>query len=300
VDVGGTKIAAGVVTFPDGRVQARRRAATAPARGGEAVLAEVLALVADLRADAHALGLSVQAIGVGVCELVDPAGQVMSAQTVAWRGLPVLARLSVQRPAVVEADVRAAALGEALFGQGRRRRCFLYVTAGTGISSCLVLDGQPFAGARGASGTMASSPVGLPCAACGCVSERTVEEIATGPALVARYNERHPGAAQTAEDVLAAAARGDPTALYIIRSAGQALGGAIGALVNVLDPEAVVVGGGLGLSGGLYWEAVTASIRRHIWSDVHRDLPVLPAQTGLDAGLLGAAAAAWRRVRPRE
>jgi glucokinase len=70
-----------------------------------------------------------------------------------------------------------------------------------------------------------------------------------------------------------------------------------GWLTNVLDPEAIVVGGGLGLSDGLYWESFITSTRRHIWSGVHRELPIVHAATGMDAGLIGAAAAAWRQLR---
>jgi glucokinase len=194
----------------------------------------------------------------------------------------------------IEADVRAAALAEAIFGAGKPFEQFLYVTVGTGISCCLVLEGKPFTGARGAAGTMASSPVSVACELCGHVSRRTLEEIASGPALVARLNQRRLGSATSGEDVLAAAAAGQTNAVEIVRSAGVALGTTVGLLVNVLDPEAIVIGGGLGLSIGLYWETFITAVRRHIWSDVHRDLPIVRAGTGLDAGLIGAAAVAWK------
>src|SRR5207249_2171327 len=127
---------------------------------------------------------------------------------------------------------------------------------------------------------------------------RTLEEIASGPALVARFNQRRPGAAKNGPDVLAAAAAGNSDSLEVLRSAGEAVGSAVGFLVNVLDPEAVIVGGGLGLSAGSYWESFTASTRRHIWSKINRDLPILQASTGQAAGILGAAAA-WKRRSDR-
>ncbi|MCU1246986.1 MAG: hypothetical protein JWQ49_15 [Edaphobacter sp.] len=68
----------------------------------------------------------------------------------------------------------------------------------------------------------------------------------------------------------------------------------VGFLVNVLDPETVIVGGGLGLSGGMYWDSFVASIRRHIWSDISRTLPAIPATLGNDAGVIGAAAGVWK------
>jgi glucokinase len=93
---------------------------------------------------------------------------------------------------------------------------------------------------------------------------------------------------------LAAAAVGDAQAVHVVTSAGRALASSVGLLINVLDPQAVIIGGGLGLSGGLYWDSFVASLPRHIWSEVHRDLPILRAATGVNAGLLGAAAACWR------
>jgi glucokinase len=92
--------------------------------------------------------------------------------------------------------------------------------------------------------------------------------------------------------VLAAAAAGNAEALEVATTAGAALGAAVGQLVNVLDPDAVVVGGGLGLSEGAYWTSFCTATRRHIWSAVHRDLQILHAATGEDAGLIGAAATA--------
>jgi glucokinase len=293
IDVGGTKTAAGLVAFPEGRVLERRTIPTGARRGGEAVLEEVLRLGEELAAWARRASLPVGAVGLGICELVDVSGRVASGNCVDWRGLPARERLSSIAPATIEADVRAAALAEAMFGAGRPFGSFIHVTAGTGISSCLVLGGKPFAGARGLAGTMASSP--LPAASAGPAAGRapTLEEIAAGPAIAARYNERSGARLESARDVVAAAESGDAAAIEVVRSAAEALGAGIGWLVNVLDPEAVVIGGGLGLSGGIHRETLIASARRHIWSEVHRDLPILPAATGTDAGVIGAAAAAW-------
>lgn len=297
VDVGGTKIAAGIVTLPKGEVQARRQILTAPARGGEAVFVEVLRLCEELMAVARSQDQRVDGIGIGICELVDLAGNVASENCVAWKSVPVRERLSKLALTVIEADVRAAALAEATFGAGKSFKQFLFVTVGTGISCCLVLDGQPFTGAHGATGTMASSALSIACEQCGHVNHRTLEEIASGPALVARYHQRHPAGADNGPAVLAAAVAGDSEAANLVHSAGEALGSTVGLLVNVLDPEAVVVGGGLGLSEGPYWESFLASTRRHIWSEVHRSLPIVRAATGPDAGLVGAAAAAWQSNR---
>jgi glucokinase len=296
LDVGGTKVAAGLVTFPEARVRLRRTIPTEPRRGGAAVLAEVLRLAEDLLVEARAAGLSAEAVGLGLCELVSPAGRVLSGQSLDWRDLPVRERFAALAPFTLEADARAAARAEAAFGAGRGLRQFLYVTVGTGIASCLVLDGEPFTGTRGATGTLASAPWNRACEHCGHLSETSLEEFAGGPGLVRRLNQRRPGGARTGQDVLAAAASGDPPALEVVRTGAAALGSAVALLVNVLDPQAVIIGGGLGARDGPYWETLVPAIRRHIWSPVHRELPVLRAATGVDAGVIGAAAAAWART----
>jgi len=294
LDVGGTKIAGGVVALDHGRVVQRRVIATQPERGGAVVLADALALAQALCGDADALGVAVQGIGVGVPELVDLAGAITSGHAVEWRGMPVRERFNRLGASVIESDVRAHALAEARFGAGRAFRLFAFVTVGTGISCCLVQDGVPYAGAQGNALILASSPLTTTCTTCGTQLTPVLEDFASGPALVTRYNQTGAGRAARAEDVIAAANMGDVAALQIVKTAGAALGVAIGWLVNVLDPQALIVGGGLGTTGGLYWESLVAATRAHIWADNSRDIPILMAALGPDAGLVGAALAAGR------
>ena len=296
LDVGGTKIAAGLV-MPDGKVIAKRVIPTLPQRGGEAVLQDALALAALLRDDANGASQSALAIGVSICELVDLHGCVTSAQTIPWRGLPVQERFSTLAPTRVEADSRAAGFCEAMFGAGRQFKSFLFVAVGTGIGCSLILDGVPHAGASGSTGTLASSPITAICPHCGAASHPVLEEIASGPALVARYNQRVRKPATSGEEVLTAANTANPDAVYVVQTAGEALGVTVALLVNVLDPEAVIVGGGLGTAAGRYWDSFVASTRKHIWSDTHRQLPVLKAAYGGDAGFVGAAMLAFRKYQ---
>jgi glucokinase len=295
LDIGGTKIAGGVVAFPSGEVLARRVVPTDPGRGGEAVLDDALALATDLVQQCAEQNHKPLGIGIGVPELVSPTGEITSAHSFDWRGLPVTACFGRVAPAMIESDVRAAALGEALFGAGRAFRIFAFVTIGTGISYSLVMDGKPFAGARGNALVLASGALTSACASCGAVSEQVLEEYAAGPAIVRRYNDVVSGDARRGEEVFAAVEAGDPAAWEVVRSAGESLGNTIGFLVNVLDPEAVIVGGGLGQASGLYWESLVRSTRAHIWADNSRDLSIIPAALGTDAGIIGAAATIWRR-----
>jgi glucokinase len=191
----------------------------------------------------------------------------------------------------VESDVRAAAVGEAIFGAGRGHRLFVYMTVGTGISYCLVQDAQPFRGAKGNAIVMGSSPLSTVCIHCGAKLRPVLEEFASGPAIAKRFAQgQNEGAAETCEEVFRAASNGDKTAVEILTSAGDALGVSTAFLVNVLDPEMIVVGGGLGTAGGLYWDAFERTCREHIFADNSRGLPIVTATLGVDAGLVGAAA----------
>lgn len=297
IDVGGTKCAAGLVSLDDGCVVARGLKPTRPERGGGAVLADVVELAQSLQAEAKRLDIHPTSIGIGLCELVGANGQILSEATIRWMGIPVLSQIQheTQLPVIFDADVRAAARAEAHFGAGRSLGCFLYVTVGTGISSCLVLNKTPFAGARGLTGTFASGN-GLIAGGSGqLLSVPPLEQFASGPALAARFAATSDGFVGAAPDVLALAESGDPLAQPIVATAGRALGAAIAQLVNVLDPEAVVIGGGLGLAAGLFRRSMEEALRQYVWSELHRDVPLLSANLGNDAGLIGAALAAGAR-----
>ncbi|MGH9162530.1 MAG: ROK family protein [Vicinamibacteraceae bacterium] len=298
LDIGGTKMAGGLVLFPDGHVLARRVIPTRPDRSGNELLRDTLALTTDLIAVAASKGCVVEGIGAGVAELVARDGEITSAQTIPWLGLPVRERLSELAPAVVESDVRAAAIGEAAYGAGRGHEAFVYVTVGTGISCSLVQRGEPFGGAHGNALVLASGPTSHTCPHCGERSTMILEELASGPAIARRYAARAGRNGITAEDVMRAADADDPIALDVVASAGTALGAAVGFLVNVLDPHAIVVGGGLGCSGGRYWHHLVESARAHVWADASRGVPIVRAALGQDAGIVGAAVASCRHAPP--
>jgi glucokinase len=297
LDVGGTKTSGGVVSIPSGRVLVKQVIPTKTEREGQLVLSDSLALARELVQEAAVLGRKVLGVGVGVAELVDLEGNVTSGQTIHWNGLPVQERFSEIGPAVVESDVRAAALAESLFGAGKSFPIVVYVTVGTGISYSLVNEGRPFPGARGNALILSSSPLTTRCTHCGEVLRPILEEFSSGPALVSRYNQKASNSVARAEEVLSAVEL-DPMAFEVVRTAGEALGVSVAFLVNTLDPQAVIVGGGLGLAGGLYWSSFVSSAREHIWAEASRNLPILKAALGTDAGLIGAAATVVLRKHP--
>jgi glucokinase len=261
IDVGGTKIAAALVDVDSGVVLKTARRPTDAARGGTAVLDECRALARSLAADVEPLG-----VGVAVCELVGVDGRVRSAETVDWREVDLSAPFAEIAPRVrVESDVRAAALAEARLGAGAGERDFLYLSVGTGISHCLMVDGRPRLGVRGAAiGT------GAP----------LVEEWSGGLALA-----RLSGHAN-AEEALA-----DRAAASVVEDGARRLGLTLAILVNALDPGALIVGGGLG-SHERYRGLAVAAMREAIYDPAARELPVLAAALGADAAVIGAALAA--------
>jgi glucokinase len=250
VDVGGTKIAVGSV-YDDGRLEHRTEIPTAGATLDDVVRA------ADGRADAAA-------VGIGICELVDNDGEVRSGVSVSWTTAELRAAFEGLGPLIVEADVRAAAVAEARFGAGRPFSSFVYVTVGTGISHCLVVDGEAYRGAHGFAQLSGSAELSFRCPHCGERVRLSVEEVSSG----------------------ASPARDE-----------HALGSLVALLVNVLDPEAVVVGGGLGSAPGAYWEGLVRTAREHVWAGGVRDLPIVQAGLGRDSGVIGAG---WLGLRAAE
>jgi len=299
IDVGGTKIAGGVVDLATGAVSHRIQMPTDSARGGDAVLADVARMARDLRGGAKGLGVMPGALGIGVAELVNTKGEVFSDYRIKWRGLDVpgwlAARIGDLKPnsIVVSSDVRAAALAEGRYGAGRGGADFYYVTIGTGVSGVLVQNGQPYAGANGAGLVIANGPTRCTCPRCGHVEAHVVEDIASGPALAALFA---PGC--RAEDVVAAAKAGDARARAVIDHATAALGPVLAMLAGALDPDRLVIGGGLGSAPGPYFDSLTTAIRAGLWDGYRRDLPIVQAALGPDAGLIGAAAATMKAQEP--
>jgi glucokinase len=204
------------------------------------------------------LGEGVDGAGLAICELVDPAGRLRSAETVDWR--------TVELPfAAVESDVRAAAVAEARFGAGRRVADFLYVSVGSGISHCLVTDGRPRTGVHGSA-------------------------ICTGAPMVEAWSGGLALARVSGHDS-AEAALADPAAEAVVAEGAERLGAVLATLINALDPGAVIIGGGLGSHDG-YRARVESALRGAVYDPAAREVPVLPAGLGSDAAVIGAALAA--------
>lgn len=302
LDVGGTTIVSGLVTADGTALHTASRPSVRdgrrdPGLAGTVAAARAMAEAAAER-DAEVVG-----IGAGFPEYVDSAGQLTSHEVLDWATQPaeLLAPLVPGRPVAVESDVRCGALAEARFGRGRGLGSFLYVSLGTGLSATFVRDGQLWQGHRGEAIALGSVEVAAsvdPEFSANAVRDErppNLEEFASGAGLVARYAAATGSEVTGAREVVQRTARGDGTARELLTTAGRALGTALAWTVSLLDPEAIVMGGGLGTSGGLLHEATRATFA--LRSPRPDPPPIRYAELGPASGLLGAALAV-RRSHP--
>lgn len=290
IDIGATKVLGGLVNVTTGEVLHSDEIPALPRRDAEVVLDDIVELAARIKNVAERDALPVHGLGVGIAEIVDPSGNITTRETFDWLELPVSERFSeIMTPFVMEADVRAAARAEARFGAGHGLASFAYVTIGSGISSCLVLDGKPLIGNTGCAIVLTSATTQEHCLVCGETYEFCLEAYASGLGMTRRYAEAVSREVTRAEEVFDAAAASDAVAVDIIKTAASALGKNVAQLVNLLDPAAIVIGGGLGLAPGPYRDTLTDSIRQQIWHESVRDLPIVTAELGAAGGMVGAA-----------
>ncbi|WP_203335404.1 ROK family glucokinase [Nocardioides limicola] len=299
VDVGGTKIAAGVVDTA-GTVLAQVRAVS-PAADPAAITDTIVGLVDQLRA-AHDVG----SVGVGAAGFIDAdRATVRFAPNIAWREEPLGAALHhrLGLSVVVENDANAAAWGEYAFGAGRGADTMLTATLGTGVGGGLILGGHLHRGSHGMAaeiGHLRLTPDGP---LCGCGKRGCLETYSSGTALVRRAREDVeaglPGTehlralangAVTGPMVTEAAMAGDRYAITLLAEVGRHLGYGLASLCAVLDPDTIVIGGGMVAAGELVLGPARDSLAAELSAAAHRPPPaLLPATLGNTAGLIGAA-----------
>jgi len=307
IDIGGTKIAAGVVA-EDGTILDRTRVPTPP-DDEAATLAALLSVVDELRGR----NPRVEAIGLGAAGLVEwPGGHAR------WAPHNTYGRLELRRllhertglPTTVDNDANAAAWAEARFGAGAGGGDLVLVTVGTGVGGGLVLDGRLYHGEHGFAGELGHLIVDPDGDLCACGNHGCLEAMASGSTLGRLGQEAaaadpggrlaalaaEAGGLVTGEVVFAAATEGDKAALALFERIGHWLGVGIASLVTIFDPDLVVVGGGVAATGELLLAPARASFERYVHARAHRDLPpVVPTRLGPDAGLVGAATLALAR-----
>lgn len=311
IDIGGSKVAAGVVG-PAGELVERRTLPT-PTDRAEAVESAIVRLVQDL-AGRH----RVASVGIGAAGWVDETRRIVRfSPHLAWRNEPLADRLGARLalPVVLDNDANAAAWGEYRFGAGQGCGTFAMVTLGTGIGGGLVIDGEVYRGRWGVAGEwghLCVVPDGqiCPCGNRGCWEQycsgealrREARMLAdTGSPLALALLERvgDDPTAIRGHHVTSAALAGDPACDEILHGVGVWLGRGLAGLAAILDPERFVVGGGVSEAGDLLLAPARAAFARHLTGRGFRPLAeIVPARLGNDAGLIGAADLSRRAVGP--
>ena len=304
IDIGGTKLAAGIVDS-EGRILARGEIPTLAKEGLEPVLARIVGLGRDLLSRPEVAGVRVHRIGMGCAGPVDlKAGVVFNPPNLpGWTQVPLTDHIqrALALPTVLENDANAAALGEFRYGAGRGARSIVYITVSTGIGGGIILNGKVWHGLKDAAGEVGHMTVCPDGPLCGCGNRGCLEAMSSGPSIARRARELLAAGRQsalgqianpTSADVVRLAKKGDPVASEIWDQAVRYLGIGVAAVITILAPERVVIGGGVTRAGDFLFEPLREHVRQHVKLVPVESVPILPATLGPDVGILGAAAVA--------
>jgi glucokinase len=304
IDVGGTKLLGGVVD-DDGRVIARLRRET-PREGGTALTKLVAELVDQLQEDTRE---KISHIGLSAAGFVSADRERMLAATniAGWTGVNLAEELEplIGTRIIVENDANAACWGEYRYGAGRDSRNLIFLILGTGLGGGLITNGQLFRGAHGTAAEFGHMRLDVNGPLCGCGARGCFEQYCAGPALMRHVEEAIAAAPErafellrygdgtlsglTGKHVAAAAHDGDRIANTAFKITGEWLGLGLASLVVALDPDLIILGGGVSEAGEILIAPARESLRRSASFSGHSLPPLVAASLGNDAGLIGVA-----------
>jgi glucokinase len=292
VDLGGTKILAGIVDR-DGTVERRRELPT-PLDSQDELLQGLAGAVEDV------LEEDVAALGFGIPSTIDQrSGKAVTSVNIPLADLDLRGAMHERfgLPVGIDNDANAATLAEWAHGAGRGTRHMVMLTLGTGVGGGLILDGKPYRGAIGAGaelGHMVIDLDGPPCQGA-CTGRGHLEVLASGHAATTAAQERF-GAAADAHRLVRLANEGDSDAVAILAEIGSRLGAGMVSLVNIFDPELIVVGGGFAAAGDLLLEPARKRVAREALSPAREFVRIVRAELGTAAGLVGAGLVAFEAL----
>ena len=290
VDVGGTKILAGLVAR-DGTVVGHREYPT-PIENEDALLDGLEAAVREF------LDESVAAVGFGIPSQIDQRhGIALGSVNIPLRGVPFRQTMAdrLGLPIGIDNDANAAAIAEWKAGAGRGTTDMIMLTLGTGVGGGLILGGKPYRGWFGAGaeiGHMVIVHDGLPCR---CGGRGHLESYVSGKAADELAAEAF-GPAADAHRLARLAREGDPLAIRILTGIGEHLGSGIASLVNIFNPELIVVGGGFAAAGDFLFEPAQAVADREVLVSVRDSYRIVRAELGTSAGMIGAGMVAFEAL----
>ena len=303
VDVGGTKVLGGVVDESGTVVKTARR--DTPREGGSALTQAIADVAKELMAE-----FTIDSVGVSAAGFVSSDRKTMLAtpNIAGWNGVDLDYQLTslIGLPVVIENDANAAAWGEARFGAGRGKRHMLMLTVGTGIGGGIVVNGELYRGAFGTAAEIGHIRVVPEGHLCGCGARGCFEQYGSGNALMRHAREAIAASPDIARNLLSrgdgtlegltgkaitdAARDGDAVALAAFNTTAHWLGAGIASLAVVLDPECVVIGGGVIDAGEILLKPTREALERSMpFAGKHPYPEVIGAQLGNEAGLVGVA-----------
>jgi glucokinase len=296
VDVGGTTVKAGL--FDSEGVEYRRSERPTPRHlGPDAVITTTLDAIVELRAQVPQAA-RLLAVGLVVPGVVDTQqGIAVYAANLGWQQLPLrqIVADAVGLPVILDHDVRAAGLAELELGAGQGLQEVLFVALGTGVAAAVITRAQVSAGATGRAGELGHLPVFPEGEWCACGQRGCTETYASAAALSRRYSAASGIADVPAHEVISRAAAGDPLADGIFSDAITALGRALVSYVLLMDPELILIGGGMAAAGGVLLDPLTREVQAGLaW----RTAPTISqGRFAGDAGRRGAGILAWHALK---
>ncbi len=305
VDLGGTTINMGMVT-PDGAIVAEQHFPSHVERGVDFVVHQI-ASVLNQSCGVRDEDIQVEGVGIGVAGLVDSQNGILKEATnlPGWNNVPLVDKLHeiLNLPVIMENDANVAALGEFSFGAGHGYPNMIMVTLGTGVGAGLILDGLIYRGAYGAAGEFGHITIKLDGDECGCGRRGCVEAYVGTKGLrrdAVKMLKEHPESTLnqydpdllTPKDIFTEAQNNDPVARDVFRHAGNYLGIGLGNVVNLLNIQRVVLGGGVALAGELLIGSAQEALSRAALNNSKEPVRIVKAQLGEHAGIIGAASLA--------
>jgi len=313
IDLGTTNIY-GVLCDLNAKILVEKSRPTCVAKGFRSIIRRTSELIEELEASSGPRSRPVLGVGLAVAGLIDRERNVVEfSPDFHWENVDVQRELARRHsiPIVFDNVTRVMALGEICFGVGKRFRNFVCVNVGYGIGGGIVIDGEPVFGPRGIAGEIGHMTLDRNSGRlCDCGNFGCLEALASGNAIAKEARARLQAGEDsvlrtmcgdaidgvTAEMVANAAKKGDPMALDIFHRAAEYLGIGIAALINLLDPEAVVIGGGVAQAGDLLFDIVRKTVSLRALSKIADDAAILPASFGMKAAAMGAVALVLNKV----
>ncbi|MDN3514374.1 MAG: ROK family protein [Candidatus Brocadia sp.] len=301
IDLGGTNLKAGVVDT-DGKILHRLSIKTHSNADPQTISNQILELIAEIIQGAHVKESDIMGIGLGSPGLVDKKGETIlfSPNLPRWRNIPIKRVVSERfsKPCVLENDANAAAWGEKWVGAGREVNSLVMLTLGTGVGGGIVLENRLWRGANNVAAEIGHMVIQMDGPLCNCGNRGCVEVYASATGMVRRFKELlRSGVLSllkdcdeiTAKMINEAAIRGDKASLDVIEETGRYLGIALINVMHVLNPEMIVLAGGMIGSGELLMNPIRQVTQQRAFEASYKDTKIVFSQLGNDAGIIGAA-----------